>query len=197
MNDQIFNNLTKEQLYEGASLALKNIDAHFLCANLMAKSGQYGLANSHLILGCEEAIKSVLLFAGCFNIPINTSVSPFFKSHKAKHEVGEKNDKPMKVVFLIINCIELIIRKDKRITIPQLILEAINIITDASEEWWKNANERKNDGFYVGFELNNWKYPQQITKQEYEISKNMTRGIRSFIELIKTVKINDYKTLVN
>lgn len=194
MNDDLFYKLTKEQLFNGANLSVANGEAHLMCAEEMAKLNQFGLANSHLILGVEEFIKATLLFAAFLNIKIDDKIRPYFGDHKAKHKAGELMDIPYQKVSSIINLIELFTNASKK---KFSIAKFLNVIEDLGDDtnyqdWWKNANNRKNDGFYVGYE-NDWKYPQQITSKEFEKSKRAIKGISKIMQLSKSLKIEDHK----
>lgn len=47
----------------GYELAMENAQAHLLAAEVIAEKVNYGIANSHLILASEEAIKAYMCFA--------------------------------------------------------------------------------------------------------------------------------------
>lgn len=38
-------------------------------------------------------------------------------------------------------------------------------------QWWKQANNLKNSGFYVDFVNSKWESPKDITKEQFEVGR--------------------------
>ncbi len=91
MKHQTYLSLTQEELAEGILTCFKNSNSHYQCALELEKIEQYGIANSHLILSGEEAIKGLVLLIRYANMPFSIDdVKPFFSSHTPKHTLARK-----------------------------------------------------------------------------------------------------------
>lgn len=193
MEDAIFASLSKEQLFEGFSLCRENAKQHMNCAQLMFEKEIYGIANSHLILGAEEAIKATLILAQYFNVDTEIkSIKPYFKKHEIKHEKGKEMDEAYKVIIPIINALKAILRRDV-LSFLQNALKLIN--SNESVEWWKRANDQKNKGFYVDYTDGKWISPTHFSTQDYSESKKAVQDIFDMLKLTESLKIDDYKLL--
>jgi AbiV family abortive infection protein len=193
MDDVLFNSLSKEQLFEGFALCRENARVHMSCAQLMFDKKRYGIANSHLILGAEEAIKAALLLAKHFNIdPQIKSITPYFRRHEVKHAKGKKMDEGYKIIIPIINGIRALIEKDG-LSLFKNVFRLI--IPNESQEWWDGANEQKNKGFYLDYSDGHWQSPQSFSAENYLESKRAIQDIIDMLEFTKSLKVDDYKLI--
>lgn len=46
-----------------------------------------------------------------------------------------------------------------------------------NSDWWKQVNENKNSGLYVGLKNGKWKTPQDFTKEDYQIGHDNVSGM--------------------
>lgn len=178
MDDSIFEKLTPEELYEGLVQCKQNAEAHRTCARAMADRELYGLANSHLILGVEEAIKAMILLNKYLKTPLPIeSIKPYFRNHPKKHAQGLKmmvdvaeNRLIPDLTILLDNFVSVI---QKRTTVSEALKTVLPMIRplDNLDEWWSNANDQKNNGFYVDFVNGKWQPPTLITREQYKESE--------------------------
>lgn len=154
MDDVTFNNLTKKELYEGFLHCRKSAEEHRLCARLMAGKEIYGIANSHLILGSEEAVKAILIIFKLTGMPLNvSSIEPFFKDHLTKHkqglnmmlEVARAGELP-NLTILASRFVKLV---EKKATMNDTMKNLIPLLRPLNniDQWWLTANGKKNNGF--------------------------------------------------
>lgn len=193
MEDAVFQRLSKEQLFEGFTLCRENAKQHIRCAELIFEKQIYGIANSHLILGAEEAIKATLLLARYLNVDSQIeSITPYFRSHGAKHKKGKEMDEGYKAIVPIINALKAILSRDV-LSIIQNVLKLINPHTSAG--WWGRANDQKNRGFYVDYTGGKWILPTHFSSEDYLDSKKVVQEIFDVLKLTESLKIDDYKLL--
>lgn len=190
MDDKTFNGLSQKELFDGFLSCRKSAEDHRACARLMAEKEVYGLANSHLILGAEEAIKAIIILFKYTGSDLGlVSVKPFFSSHKAKHDQGLKmmldviKVRGLPDILIFLNKAVKVIRK--KVTPLEALQNLRPLIRplDKMDEWWRDANERKNDGFYVGHYQGRWQKPTMITKAGYEESEMHTTHIFELLDL--------------
>lgn len=195
MTDETFNALTTQQLYEGFVHCRESAQAHQECAHLMAEKEQYGIANSHLTLGAEEAIKAIIIFFKMTNDPLDiTSIKPFFYKHEVKHQQGM--ELMLKAIsnrmgsFGISYLSYALTAIEKKAKIAEVLKFASGAFIPYGnvEEWWKNANSQKNDGFYVGYQNDMWKAPSAVNRETYIISDSQTHFLFKILDLSSNFK---------
>jgi len=198
MNNQIFNSLTESEINIGFEIILMNANIHFDSAKILAKQKYFGLAISHLILASEEAIKAIFFLRKKLFPDQEVDISGIFSSHKMKHETAieiadlvknfqvdlrktmiedlkNRPDVDMKVKLLIEKENELVNNKFNELTAEKIL------------NWWNQADNLKQKGFYVDYINNCWTSPVDIDLNEYENSYTITGQYLGFINLI-----NDY-----
>lgn len=202
---------------EGCKLAFDNAMHHFEIANI-SRDISLGIANSHLILASEEAIKSLYLFqvsrnTELFNIE---TFSSYLQSHKFKHKENIKHSKFMKLLDLLGEDIEGVMdyletisgeamtEDDKKKLqeewweklktwykgVPARIDERMK----SNYSWWNEANNRKNLGFYVDFNspTNKWIGPFNVTSEQFSKSLEIVSElIENINESINTDTITE------
>lgn len=194
--------------FEGYKLALENAQNHLAVAEASV-SISIGIANSHLILASEEAIKSAMLFQLSFDKDTleeaQADIDKYFSSHKHKHEAIRGLE-----FFggLMSNMLELRFSPFKDID-PQTItdeefkqkkdegfdniiqwLESLledKSIFDTNQDWWKQADSQKNRGFYISLlkKKGQWDGPFSITKKQYNKGKKI---VTEFVSRISEIK---------
>jgi len=184
---------------EGANLSYRNALAHYRAARHLATHVNLGIANSHLILGAEEAIKALVLCRKHAGDKISDDkFRPFFTDHKYKHGFLKRSLRkidPMHKMYLIVmsaisneNAIQHL-EKEHGIKMTKrefLKLARARFNTEEEEkehrkiaQWLNRANEMKNAGLYIGLSPNNdkWLSPKSITKEELKESMEIVRHI--------------------
>lgn len=189
MDDITFNKLTKKELYEGFLHCRKSAEEHRLCARLMAAKEIYGIANSHLILGAEEAIKALLIFFKYADIPLEIdSIKPFFKDHEAKHKLGLHMMldviKSMAIPNLAIITSQFVKLAEKKTTVNDSLKSLMPLLRplDNIDKWWLEANGKKNQGFYVGY-CKEWYPTSVVSKEDFKESEANTTHIFELLDM--------------
>lgn len=192
----------------GYELALKNSTNHFEAAELIAKNISFGIANSHLVLAAEEAVKAIqLLIIHYYPESKSEDLNKMFSNHKYKHETirsaeafGFLIEGLMKhICDPILSLLQLNdkpstyqIKKSRRAGIDSSIEWMKRLVegvekSDFNDDWWKQADYNKNKGFYVNINNKNskWETPEQISEKFYQKSNKI---VASFIQKAKMLK---------
>lgn len=200
MTDQAFNALTDEQLFDGFKHCCASALAHEECAETLEQKQLYGLANSHLILGVEEAIKGILLLNKLCRVPLAiNSITPYFKFHKDKHHKGKSLSFDLENTPIIpdlpIALAAILGYVSKKLSNKDLLKIGLEfaLIRPLDNEWWVKANNGKNEGFYVDYNNGKWKTPTDISAQEYQQSRQQTKRLFGYLTLFG--KLIDRKDL--
>jgi len=191
--------ITDEFYLEGAKLANRNALAHFRAAKYLAAHVNYGIANSHLILAAEEAIKAFVLcrkYAG--DKITDDKFKPFFLNHTYKHGFLKRSlrkiDPMHKISTALISAMSTDkalerLEKEKGIRMTKreflkLARKRFNLIDGEKEhkeiaDWLDNANDMKNSGFYVGLprRANKWLLPNAVTEEQFNESLRIVTHI--------------------
>jgi AbiV family abortive infection protein len=182
MNDQ-------SNFRQGFDFIMLNAKAHLRTAELTASEGLYGIANSHLILCSEEAIKGYMVFSRHFDPELAIKdFQKFFSDHKFKHQtirdmMSFLNFTSRMLDISIGPLLQLAMTKKRKNVSEDEILAARDKGVDDliawlkfmpnieyNEQWWNEANTNKNKGFYVNLLNDNWQTPSEITEEHYEKS---------------------------
>lgn len=192
--------------------------SHINSAKLLADNGEYGHAISHLILGIEELIKYHVMANYSVDVTIfnDQEVNPdnsrsIFNFHKTKHkllaEFIDACSKESSEAFLEALFFDMInhplkpehlkIRENRFKEIGNIIYAAFSETHFTEEEradffvWLQNANNNKNNGFYVDWKNGIWKTPKDFSKPDYETALKFTAIIQSKTQIIKDIDITD------
>lgn len=189
---------------KGFELALKNAQDHLKVAEFSAKNVSNGIAFSHLVLASEEAIKAVQLFYHNYfpEFP-DEDLEKFFKSHKHKHTAIQKFEVLSQIIELMFKHLidpqlEYINSSDEidPETISKLRVDGIKKLAkkltmiaedeeklSLNEQWWKQADNNKNKGFYVNLlsKSSTWSTPDNISPKLYTKGYNI---VSSFINQV-------------
>jgi hypothetical protein len=71
-------------------------------------------------------------------------------------------------------------------------------ITDPDSEislendWWKQANRRKNEGFYVDFKGGTWRLPSKLAPHECSRAVEYSEALVKGLDLIRMVPFEDH-----
>ncbi len=196
----------KPDFRKGFDFIMINAKQHFRAAEILSEQGLFGIANSHLILSSEEAVKAYTVFANYYDPELEIpDFNKYFSDHKHKHKAI--SDMSFFIVFMreIYNLIlepakSIIDKKKDKLTKDDLIAaknDGVNNLIkwlktipkiEHNEEWWNNANNTKNKGFYVNFYDQKWQTPSEICKDDYNKSYLIVKEVIDFLEMIPKVE---------
>lgn len=205
--------LQREVAFKGSKLSLENAKNHFEAGDILAEKGKYGLATSHVILSAEEIAKSFFLL-GRYWMPDyeDYNYKKLFYDHKPKQFIAslasffglmlEKgNPFPFPIGDILFN------------ELPDLNEEEIEHLVDTKQDraqkaigwlkaqlkpgseteqvsnWWEEVNNRKNAGFYVNFEKEQWTTPNLFTKEDYKRAYNYVSGMIEFMDKMLEIQV--------
>lgn len=198
--------INKIDYKKGFEYAFNNTKAHFNAAELLASNINYGLANSHLILAAEEAVKAYIIFTKHYDSELEIpDFNKYFENHKHKHNTI----RDMTFFFSLLMQMSMIsikptlrlLKKNKKnISEKELkekfekgidnLIDYLNSVPkiDNNEQWWNEANNNKNRGFYVNIINNSWQSPNQITEQDYYKSLKIVQEIIEWLSIIPSIE---------
>lgn len=165
-------------------------------ANDASARGSYGVARSLLILSSEEFVKGAILYLKSIGIEL-FRIKEFQKAlrfHKERHEVVmlfklfkileriaqmKENSSPSPKQFAWLH-------KAKHLASQALLL--VEVIQEAGSDldWWKNANDFKNDGLYVDYK-NQLLLPQSITKSDFELALTKVKDLQKRFDAFQLI----------
>lgn len=148
----------REYYTQGKELASENAYRLLRSAMVMKDKGNYGLAQSLILLAYEEATKAVYCSMIALGLVTHKDAKDVFKEHNPKVILFDKLFKEK--VTIKDHDIRF---NDSGENIAQIIRKALrgNAIT-------KQHNDKKKAGFYVDERNNNWHSPSYITQQMAE-----------------------------
>jgi len=204
--------MDKVAYIKGFRLTFENAKRLFNAAETLENKKEFAIANSLLVLCAEEGMKAyTILTQHFFPEKIIDNFDKNFEHHKTKLEVirsitgisqifkkfgelyynpileniiSEKKEDPKKL-------------KDKSFQnlLDWLNNEAESDDTDLAKEndWWKQANTMKKNGFYVGFNKGDkqWTIPSSIKKDVYLKTKKYVNNFMKQIETLYNLDYND------
>lgn len=214
MTNREFNKLTVDELLLGLKLCAKNAERHFDSALTLSDKNYYGIANSHLILSAEEAVKGLLFLIKILHKKDFVDIEPIYKDHKQKHYVAKGiydswkhlMDSYAEAIMTALQNIDKLYDKDletvARAT-TQLVEENLKYrMTFNNDEerkrikkWWNKANDKKNQGFYIDYNNKKWILSGDLTESEFLESKEIVGKIISPILLMAELKESDVKLI--
>lgn len=192
--------------------------SHLNSAKLLADNNEFGHAISHLVLGIEELIKYQVTATHSADNTLFTDkeINPqkresIFRLHQTKHdllaefiEAGSNQFTEIfrEYVFYLATGQNLKpehqkIKENRFKEIGNLINGAFTETNFTEEErtaffdWLKEANNNKNDGFYVDVKNNVWKTPKDFSKMNYDVALKYATVILSQTKIIKDLDITD------
>lgn len=191
--------------------------AHLNAAKLLADQELYGFAISHIVLGIEELIKYYVVMAKSNNdVNFETETNPntrnsVFKDHLTKHglikefqqaiseEFAEEfvkyvfdksTGRPMKPEHVDIDN-----NRFKEVgSFLSIAYKEINLSEEEKNDFFKwlgEANNLKNNGFYVNFNNGICKSPKEIDKKQHDRASKYAEVIKNQIEVQKHLDITD------
>jgi AbiV family abortive infection protein len=185
-----------QELYEGTVLIRKNAQELIDSAKKLGRGKLFGPANSLAILGAEECIKYFAVAAvGCgLEVPDEMTFK-VFRYHDSKHMVG-----------LIVGFISDFLDQTGILdfaswsgktksglqgyeTFLQQTMQSFQRRIEGdqpteSDLWWASANQKKNDGLYVGIELGKWISPAMVSKDDFYFSLNQAERLLGIVNFV-------------
>jgi len=193
----------------GACDSYVNSMNHFKYSEITAQSGDFGFAVSHLVLGSEEIIKSLILIClhGNRYFIENNEKEKIFKNHNFKHfnikeflkSLTADLQEDFELNFLRYTVYpESCKNKYQSTAIFLSKTLKLGLIGDKEikdlVELMDSANDFKNKGFYVDYDTD-WLTPSDITKEIYQRYKELTIKLMKFIEPIFVMPLTDERIM--
>jgi AbiV family abortive infection protein len=196
----------------GFKLIFENAKRLYNAAEILAEKKEYAIANSLLVLCAEEAMKAhTVITQHFFPQEILDSFNKNFEDHKTKLEsirgiimFLQLTNKMHEFIYdpLIENAINHKKEDIKRIKAEGIqkfvdwtnnIVDAKNTDLDEENNWWKQANTLKQNGFYVGLNKGNkqWIVPTSITKNRYVKTHKYVSNFLQQIEVIYNLNLEN------
>lgn len=195
---QRITNLKPEQCNDIFPVIAKNADDLFTVAKCAAEKWKYGCATSLLILGAEEYSKAiiVLLHAHCVNVFHIDQAVKVFRDHKSKHDVASAFEllNLLAPVIKIVECFS----KSSLKNVEGILNWIVQLSSELSEglseterifdnlDWWKNADEFKQKGFYSNYD-DILIVPNHISRKEYDNAKVVVERLRRSYRLANII----------
>jgi AbiV family abortive infection protein len=194
----------KDDIYiQGFKLSVENAKRLFDAAEVLAKTKEYPIANSLLILSAEEAAKAFYLFMQHHypDMVEKKSLEKVFKDHDFKLEAIRQLS-TMGIIMeamsniLYVPVIKAIIKDKSDKEISQIKNDRVTNMKNwfegavknkshlsQTDMWWKHAEKLKEKGFYVELHRDKWSSPTtNVKKSTYTISKKYVEQIIKRIE---------------
>jgi AbiV family abortive infection protein len=184
---------TPASYHQGYILALANSNSLLKIADNAAAVQEYGIACSLSILSAEEAIKACF-YLHKHHYPDMEYNAKHFTSHSKKHEHIENH----LIAFVYIPTrLMRILEKENFKGDSTFCSFLANFLTKQDDdfsqpgdlkskeirEWPKKANQKKNDGLYVGIHENaSWHNPRDTSQQEYEDERRFSSQMNELAE---------------
>lgn len=163
--------IPSDRQHQGSRLSAQNVEQHYQIAEILFNAKKYGPARSHLILAAEESIKTMLLLANEIN---ENEAIPDFNlvfNHKGRLILAAFMGMPFELIDQLRNKLT----KEKQ-SKDELLRWVKNIERNIESgtasifkvlEWWGNAGNLRNDGFYVDYRFGKWYSPSRVRKSAY------------------------------
>jgi AbiV family abortive infection protein len=179
---------------EGAVLCLGNARAHRHAARVLTAEKSFGCAVSHLVLGSEEVAKAVILISVGYGVEWDDKyLKVWFTRHWPRHFAGQ---------FTIM--LEAVLERHfprgdmegmnpgaqlraawrmMRFLRKNLVSEIFALGNDPELakqiEWWGEADELKQRGFYVDYTSGKWRTPSNAAYVDLLLAERYTSLILS------------------
>lgn len=187
--------LSNKKLFEGIKYCFDNSNDLYSSALALKRNKKYSVATSILTLSIEELVKSLTLFIVLISEPEEREIfRDVFESndlHKSRHGFALFMNEYLKAVNL-----KKIVKANIQLETPEELsaylqtkIDFNKIASNVEKEkktfnnWFDQANERKNAGLYVAYN-NKWFIPTRINEKEFSKALKETKKIRTDLSLI-------------
>jgi len=185
---------------------------HLSAADELASKELYGFAISHTILGIEELIKyQIVQYISKESSNFNTEILKIYRDHLTKHSLlkefiasttKEFYEGGVEVLYTVIIQDELSdalesIYKNRFRQLGMFLHVAYKDLNISNEElkalldWLDQANNLKNDGFYVDYRNGKVKNPNDLTIDHYQQAKRFGEIVRLYTSVIKSLDFTE------
>lgn len=164
--------LKKEQYQQGANAALSNAKDHLIISELCSEKGIIGMANSHLVIACEELCKASILKIKSLLPHIKIAdLKEYFFDHKIKH-------KKIQVIYIAVTLLSNENFKNNKhilstnntwkvLLLLILILIALAFTNKSNPNAEMSFEEMRTRGFYVDLKDDkSWLIPNELFAQQ-------------------------------
>lgn len=142
---------------------LQNADRHIKAAILIAKTGEYGIANAHLTIAAEEYIKALSVYLTGWGLPVSRvkTLLRFF----AEQDEGYAVSPGVVVMGVFVRSLYQVFERTTN-SLLSLSLPSFSSLFDKNmnplylvqqsnrySTWWANAKQLKDKGFYIQYNV--------------------------------------------
>jgi len=201
--------MDKDNYLNGFRLTFENAKRLFKAAEYLEERKEFPIANSLLVLSAEEGVKAyILLIKHLFPKVKFDLFYKFFRDHDLKlntiqnlvlfffifQKIDELFYQPM-IATNGLTEVEILMTRQLSFQnlIEQLSKEANTNNTDLDKElnWWENAKNLKEKGFYVEFNEGIWASPNILNEEKYIETKRYVSSFFIKIEKLKDLNYED------
>lgn len=149
-----------------------NAQRHNRAADTLQKTGDYGNAIAHRILGSEEMVKALILFLEGKGMDLRSleAIKPLFKFHVPRHKV-------FKTLFSALHALHTM-SSASQLSFGKALLTLLKggLETYFNTQWWKNAERYKQNAFYADHQ-GVFNDPLKLTREDCDTAYNYTRTV--------------------
>jgi AbiV family abortive infection protein len=167
-------NLSKSALRAGMRECLQSAADHQRAADELYSRKLEGIAMAHLVLASEEAAKGLVLWMQYSGAQLPHSSHRVFDAHWYKHDVGKGVSKhivrTMKGLFEHFGLDELRqwgATEEHLKTRAHAIGELKKLKAETVSDWWIEANQTRNSGFYVDGAGGKWYRVKKVQRRTF------------------------------
>ena len=145
---------------------------------------------SHLVLASEEAVKGCVLWVRITGIELPEDSHRVFDAHWYKHEVGDG------LSLVVVKAIRGVARafddnrmkalgaSEDQVRIKRESDLAMKRMTGARiKQWWLEANELRNSGFYVDHKNGKWGRSERVQRKRFEDAFALVGALLAFLQV--------------
>lgn len=149
-----------------------NAQRHLVAADTLKKTGDYGNAIAHRILGSEEMVKALILFLEGKGMDLRSieAIRPLFRFHVPRHKVFKTLFSSLHALHTISSATNLCFGK----ALATLLKGGLETYFNA--KWWENAERYKQNAFYADHQ-GVFNDPTKLTKDEYLVAYTYTHAV--------------------
>jgi AbiV family abortive infection protein len=183
----------RDKCLAGAEVTVDNAKTLLQSAKTLAEVGQYGPASSLIVLAGEEAFKAMTLLIRYKGLEIDDEMerwrTKMLSQHQPRHDVGTWMVLMKRLIDATVAGMEAYTEhyeeneeKAKEARMKVMTDRANQLLDDENEEvqqlqkeidWWQNADELKQQGFYVDYGSQGWSSPNDLTQEDFIESKQV------------------------
>lgn len=164
--------LTAEECAMYYPAVRSNANRHLLAADTLARTGDYGNAIAHRILGSEEMVKALILFLEGKGMDLRSieAIKPLFRFHVPRHKV-------FKTLFSTLHALQTVGAATK-LSFGKALATLLKggLESYFNTKWWENAERYKQNAFYTDHQ-GSFNDPGKLTKEHYQAAYSYTRAV--------------------